>query len=145
PRVLQLVQRSNQFNLTTLRHSASDLRAYAGNQDGAAFCIRLSDRIGDNGIIAVVIMCKVGNDAIVETWIMSCRVLGRRVEEFRVQLIVERARAMCCGRIVGRYPPTAKNGMVARLSPEHGFAAAGTDGAPQLFTHDVESYEPKAL
>src|SRR6202042_339385 len=77
PRVLQLVQRSNQFNLTTIRHSESDLRQFGDGRDAAAFCIRLSDRLGDNGIIAAVIVRKAGGNAIIDTWIMSCRVLGR--------------------------------------------------------------------
>ena len=81
PRVHQLVQRSNQFNLTTIRYSEDELLRCGTDREASAFCIRLSDRLGDNGIIAAIILRKVGSDAVVDTWIMSCRVLGRRVEE----------------------------------------------------------------
>lgn len=145
PRVQQLVQRSNQFNLTTIRHSEADLRRYAKDHDATAFCIRLSDRLGDNGIIAVVIVRKAGNDAIVETWIMSCRVLGRRVEELTVQLIVDRAKRLGCKRVVGRYIPTAKNHLVAGLYEQQGFMEAGSDGEARLFALNVDDFQSTPL
>lgn len=145
PRVLQLVQRSNQFNLTTVRYSETELRQLAANDDVAAFCIRLNDRLGDNGIIATVILRKSGHDAVVDTWIMSCRVLGRRVEELTVQLIAERARQLGCQRIVGRYTPTAKNHIVEGLYPQHGFEEAGSDGPTRLYALDVGQFQPKSF
>jgi FkbH-like protein len=145
PRVLQLMQRSNQFNLTTIRHSEQDLLRFAQDGDAAPFCVRLGDRLGDNGIIAAVIVRKAGHDAVVDTWIMSCRVLGRRVEELTVQLIVERARRLGCDRIVGRYTPTAKNGIVENLYPQHGFSEAGHDGPTRLFCLDVDMYQPRNI
>ena len=143
PRVLQLVQRSNQFNLTTVRHSEGDLNSFAQSEEVAAFCIRLRDRLGDNGIIAVVILRKVGQDAVVDTWIMSCRVLGRGVEDLTIDRIVDRTAALGCRRIVGRYTPTAKNAMVADLYPRLGFEDAGADGATSLFALDVDGFRGK--
>jgi FkbH-like protein len=145
PRALQLVQRSNQFNLTTIRHSEADLRRFAVDDAVEPFCIRLSDRLGDNGVIATVIVRKVGGDAVVDTWIMSCRVLGRRVEDLTVQLIVERARMLGCLRVVGRYTPTAKNGIVENLYTQHGFSDAGKDGPTRLYALDVDQYRPQKL
>ena len=145
PRVLQLVQRSNQFNLTTIRYSEADLRQLATNGDAAAFCIRLRDRLGDNGIIATVILRKLGSDAIVDTWIMSCRVLGRRVEDLTVQLMVERAAQLGCRRLVGRYTPTAKNGIVENLYLQHSFAEAGCDGATRLYSLNVDQYRRQPI
>jgi FkbH-like protein len=145
PRVLQLVQRSNQFNLTTIRYGESDLRRFTQDAAVAPFCIRLVDRLGDNGIIAAVIVRKVGGDAVVDTWIMSCRVLGRRVEDLTVQLIVERARQFGCRRVVGRYTPTAKNGIVENLYRQHGFSEAGHDGSTRLFSLDVDDFQPQKL
>ena len=144
-RVLQLVQRSNQFNLTTIRYSETELRQLASSDDVAAFCIRLNDRLGDNGVIAAVILRKSGGDAVVDTWIMSCRVLGRRVEELTVQLIAERARQLGCQRVVGRYKPTAKNRIVEGLYLQHGFDEAGNDGAIRLYSLDVGKFQPKSL
>jgi FkbH-like protein len=143
PRVLQLVQRSNQFNLTTIRHSESDLRRFCQDSAVAAFCIRLSDRLGDNGIIAAVIVCKAGSEAVIDTWIMSCRVLGRRMEDLTIQLIVERAKLLGCRRVVGRYTPSAKNGLVENLYLQHGFTEAGSDGSTRLFSLDVDEFRPR--
>jgi len=145
PRVYQLVQRSNQFNLTTIRHSEEELRRYDSDPDTSAFCIRLSDRLGDNGIIAAVIVRKDGGDAVVDTWIMSCRVLGRRVEELTVQIIVERARRLGCNRIVGQYVSTSKNGLVEDLYPRLGFSAAGSDGDRRLYALMVDGFVQKTL
>jgi FkbH-like protein len=145
PRVLQLVQRSNQFNLTTIRYSEADLRKFAHDVDVVPFCIRLSDRLGDNGIIATVILRKSGSDAVVDTWIMSCRVLGRRVEDMTVQLMVERARQLGCRRLVGRYTPTAKNGIVENLYLQHGFAEAGADGSTRLYSLDIDRYRLQSI
>ncbi|WP_448029744.1 HAD-IIIC family phosphatase [Bradyrhizobium liaoningense] len=145
PRVLQLVQRSNQFNLTTIRHSEADLRQLAADRDVAAFCIRLADRLGDNGIIATVILRKSGSDAVVDTWIMSCRVLGRRVEDLTVQLMAEKARQLGCRRLVGRYSPTTKNGIVENLYPQQGFAAAGEEGTTRLYSLDLAQYQLQSI
>jgi FkbH-like protein len=145
PRVLQLVQRSNQFNLTTIRYSEKELAQLAVKDDVAAFCIRLSDRLGDNGIIAAVILRKSGGDAVVDTWIMSCRVLGRRVEELTVQLVAERARQWGCARVVGRYTPSAKNHIVEGLYAQHGFDEAGSDGPTRLYTMDVGRFRPRSV
>lgn len=145
PRVLQLVQRSNQFNLTTIRYSEADLRQLAADPGVAAFCIRLADRLGDNGIIAAVILRKQGSDAIVDTWIMSCRVLGRRVEDLTVQLMVEKARQLGCRRLVGRYLPTSKNGIVENLYPQQGFSAAGEDGTTRLYSLDLAQHQLQSI
>ena len=142
PRVLQLVQRSNQFNLTTIRYSEKELGQLAEKDDVAAFCIRLNDRLGDNGIIAAVIVRKSGDDAVVDTWIMSCRVLGRRVEELTVQLIAERARELGCRRIVGRYTPSAKNHIIEGLYVQQGFDEAGNDGPTRLYSLDIGRFRP---
>jgi FkbH-like protein len=144
PRVQQLVQRSNQFNLTTIRHNEAALKTYASDTRYSCFCLRLVDRLGDNGIIAVVILRLEGSDLVVDTWIMSCRVLGRQVEELTVNLMLERAKAMGCRRVLGRYIPTAKNGLVRDLYSRLGFAEAGTDDEAALHVLDVDGYEPKS-
>jgi len=145
PRVLQLVNRSNQFNLTTIRHTEADLQRFAADAQCATFTVRLADRLGDNGIIAAVILRKAGSDAVVDTWIMSCRVLGRRVEELTVQLIVERAKDLGCARVVGRYTPTEKNALVENLYLQHGFSDAGVDGATRLYCMDIQHYSPRTI
>lgn len=143
PRALQLVQRSNQFNLTTIRHSEDTLKEFASSPDVSAFCIRLSDRLGDNGIIALVILRREDRRAIVDTWIMSCRVLGRKVEDVTVQQMVLAAQKMGCDEIIGQYIPSAKNGMVKNLYTEHGFEEMENDGTTHLFQLSADQYAPK--
>jgi len=140
PRVLQLVQRSSQFNLSTIRYSESELTAIAQESENTILAIRLEDRLGDNGIIAVLILQKRGLDLLIDTWIMSCRVLARRVEEFTFDLIVNRAREMGCNRLLGKFVATAKNGLVADLYPRLGFELLEKDGMEKVFSFAVENY-----
>lgn len=145
PRAFQLVQRSNQFNLTTIRYSEDDLKEIAADGESRAFSVRLSDRLGDNGIIAFVIVKKRGTDALVDTWIMSCRVLGRRVEDLTVQAIVDRAAELGCDRVIGRYVPTSKNGMVAKLYPDQGFELVRDEGGELTFALDLKAFKTKSI
>ena len=123
PRVAQLVNKSNQFNLTTRRYTEEQLRALAARPDVELRAIRLRDRFADNGLIGVMIGRVVdGGEAMeVDTWLMSCRVLGRRVEEFMCGVLMERALDRGITRVLGRYIPTAKNGLVKELYPRLGF------------------------
>jgi FkbH-like protein len=145
PRALQLIQRSNQFNLTTMRHTEGALNAIAESPDCGAFCIRLSDRLGDNGIIAVAIVRKQETDAVVDTWIMSCRVLGRKVEQLTIQQIASEAQRLGCDRIVGQYIPTSKNHMVAKLYPTLGFDEIGAKDDVSLFALPLARYTPETI
>ena len=144
PRVVQLVQRSNQFNLTTIRYGEPELKAIAREASNAILTIRLADRLGDNGIISALILRKQGSDLIVDTWIMSCRVLGRRVEEFTLDLMVDRAREMGCKRLLGKFVATAKNSLVAELYPRLGFDLLNDNGPEKLFGFAVVDHVPSS-
>jgi FkbH-like protein len=121
PRIAQLVQRTNQFNLTTIRHSASELEQFAADADYFPFYVTLADRFGDNGLISVVIGKREGKDLELVTWLMSCRVIARRLEEFVLDQLVDVAREQGLERLVGRYIPTAKNGLVSQHYETLGF------------------------
>ena len=140
PRVLQLVQRSNQFNLTTIRHSEQALRDFAADQDVSSFTIRLRDRLGDNGIVVAIIAEKKSDDLVINTWIMSCRVLGRKVEELTAGLLVDEARRLGCRHLIGQYLRTPKNDMVSDLYPRMGFERIEPDGDTECFSLDTEHY-----
>ena len=87
-RIAQLILRSNQFNLTTKRHKLNDLKNIMNNNQYSTFQIRLEDIFGDNGLISLII-CKQEKDIWeIDTWVMSCRVLGRKVEEFCLSHII---------------------------------------------------------
>ena len=127
-RVLELIQKTNQFNLTTRRYNWGELAAAI--RDGFGRCYRLTDRFGDNGIISVVAVARDSDgDARIDLWLMSCRVFGRKVEEAILADVAARARALGARRLVGEYSPTAKNALVRELYPRLGFNEVGRSGA----------------
>jgi FkbH-like protein len=145
-RMAQLIAKSNQFHLTGTRHSDAALDAMAASGRYALRWFTLRDRFGDNGLVSVVVL-ELGDDreARIDTWVMSCRVLARGMEEFIVNELVATARGLGCGSLVGRYVPTRKNGLVAGLYPRLGFAAAG--GGPDGTTCwrlDLAGWQPLA-
>ena len=139
PRVARLTQRTNQFNVLTKRYGEAELREMSKDPSVVPLVLRLSDRFGDSGIVSVMLGRREGDSLFVDTWLMSCRVIGRGLEAFVLNAFVKRAREMGVKTIVGRYEPTAKNGLVKDLYPAMGFVAR-TDGAFEL---NVESYREK--
>ncbi len=133
PRAAQLVNKSNQFNLTTRRYTEEQLRAAAQEPGCVVRTFKLRDRFADNGLIGVMIgRARPEASALeIDTWLMSCRVLGRRVEEFMVGVMMQAALDRGLTRVVGRYLPTAKNGLVRELYPRLGFDPVEVDGAPE--------------
>ncbi len=131
PRVARLTQRTNQFNVLTKRYGEAELKALAEDPTTVPLVVKLSDRFGDYGIVSVMIGQRQGAALFIDTWLMSCRVIGRGVERFAFDQFVARARALGVKTIVGRYEPTAKNGLVKDLYPKFGFVAAG-DGSWKL-------------
>lgn len=124
-RVTQLINKTNQFNLTTIRYGEDEVAAVMDDPRAFGVQLRLADRFGDNGIIAVVIGRMIDVDTLhLDTWLMSCRVLGRRVEQATLAVVVARAGALGAKRIVGEYRPSPKNGMVADHYARLGFATA---------------------
>ncbi len=142
PRVAQLSQRSNQFNLRTVRYTEDEVRKMGEDPGFACFSFTLADKFGDNGLICVVILEKQDDATLfVNTWFMSCRVLKRGMEAFTLNTLVAYAREHGFKRIVGEYLPTAKNGMVADHYLRLGFSPLPE--APQrLFALDVEACQP---
>lgn len=124
-RVVQLINKTNQFNLTTRRTDEAEIRALMTDPDALGLHLRLRDRFGDNGIIAVVIGRLHGTDLVIDTWLMSCRVLKRRVEEATLAVLAAEAARMGARALVGTYRPTPKNGMVSDHYARLGFFAAG--------------------
>lgn len=125
PRVAQLTQRSNQFNLRTIRYTESDIAKMATSAANVTLAFSLKDRFGDNGLISVVILEKQGDAFFVDTWLMSCRVLGRGMEQFVLNTIVARAREEKMKQVIGEYLPTPKNKMVEDHYRKMGFNPAG--------------------
>jgi FkbH-like protein len=144
-RIAQLIAKSNQFNLTTRRYSEAEIAAMQSNRDVFTLQARLEDIFGDNGMISVVICRQAGQRWEVDSWIMSCRVLGRRVEETILQYLVEQARARGITEIIGRYIPTAKNGLVSDHFSRLGFVEAASQDGETSWRLVVSDYSERAL
>jgi FkbH-like protein len=143
PRISQLINKSNQFNLTTRRRTETEVQSVMADPKYFGFTVRLADRFGDYGLISVAV-CKVADGTLeVDTWLMSCRVLKRQVEEEVLNEIVRLARARGCTRIKGVYQPTAKNGMVRGHYPALGFTALPSPETALEFELDVQQYTPR--
>ena len=124
-RIAQLANKSNQFNLTTRRYSEAQVAEMQVDPGKFTMQVRLTDRFGDNGMISVIVFDR-GTDAWhCDTWLMSCRVLGRRVEEAVLAHVAKAAKAHGASRLTGEYLPTAKNVIVEQHFAKLGFAAAG--------------------
>lgn len=143
PRVAQLSQRSNQFNLRTVRYTEAEITAIQKNERYVTFSFTLSDKFGDNGLICVVILEKLDSDTLfVDTWFMSCRVLKRGMENFTLNTLALYAKANGFKRIIGEYLPTIKNKMVEDHYPKLGFQFI--EGTPTFrFELDVDTYKEK--
>jgi len=130
-RCVQLINRTNQFNLTTRRYSAAEVQRIMESKDWLTCTIALADRFGDNGLISVLLARREDRVLEIDTWLMSCRVLKRRVEHFLMNRLHDLALRDGFKTIRGRYLPTAKNALVRDLYAELGFTCAetGPDGS----------------
>lgn len=143
PRVAQLSQRSNQFNLRTVRYSDADIKVLSEDSNYICMAFSLEDKFGDNGLIAVVIMRKEDSETLfIDTWFMSCRVLKRGMENFTLNMIVSAAKERGYKKIIGEYLPTQKNGMVKEHYTKLGFAKIDNSETPR-FVLDVGNYANK--
>jgi FkbH-like protein len=139
PRVAQLSQRSNQFNLRTIRHSESEIAAIADDSNWSGFAFTLEDKFGDNGMVCAVILKRESETVLfIDTWFMSCRVLKRGMENFVLNTLVEFAKEAGSASLVGEFIPTLKNEMVKDHYLDLGFLYV--DGRWNL---DVSGYQTK--
>ncbi|MDB5972505.1 MAG: haloacid dehalogenase [Hydrocarboniphaga sp.] len=145
-RIAQLINKSNQFNLTTRRYSDVDVETVELDPDTFTLQIRLVDSFGDNGMISVVICRRLERDWEIDTWLMSCRVLNRRVEEQVLQHMVEQALASGITRLKGVFRPTSRNQIVALHYQRLGFQKdpASTE-TEEIWWLENSGYQTKQL
>jgi FkbH-like protein len=143
-RIVQLINKSNQFNLTTKRYTDEDVLAVMADPNAFGLQLRLLDRFGDNGVIAIIIgRLQENKDLTIDTWLMSCRVLGRQVEPTTLNLIAQEAAKLGARRLLGEYIPTKKNGMVKDHYARLGFTVMERDEAGgNRNIIDLASYKP---
>lgn len=144
-RIAQLINKTNQFNLTTRRYSESEVAAFETDPNVVGLQIRLQDQFGDNGMISVLICKRDGDAFVIDTWLMSCRVLNRRLEEQVLNVLHALASRKGLRRIVGHYRPSPKNGMVKDHYRKLGFALSSESAEGSLWELDVASYTARAV
>ena len=126
PRIVQLTQRSNQFNLRTVRYSEEDIQRIMTSDRHVTLSFSLADIYGDYGLTGMLILEKREGALFIDTWIMSCRVLKRGMEFCMLNSMVECAVRNKSGRLIGEYIPTPKNGMVKCHYETMGFVQGGS-------------------
>ncbi len=147
-RITQLINKTNQFNLTTRRYTETEVRSAMTSPEIITLQVRLTDCFGDNGTIAILIATDDANGtAHIDTWLMSCRVLGRRVEEACLNALVAACQSRGIKRLAGVYKPTEKNSMVRDLYPRLGFSTTdnASSSGDQHFSLQLETYTPKPV
>jgi FkbH-like protein len=142
PRVAQLVAKTNQFNLTGRRHGLPELRAIMTDPNRVSFYLRLRDRFADHGIVGVVIAERRGDALDIDTFLMSCRVIGRTVEAEMLAELCRQAELMGCLTLSGTYVPSAKNAIAADVFSRFGFERIETDGSSVRWGYDVATKGP---
>jgi FkbH-like protein len=118
-RAVQLLAKTNQFNLTTRRHSAAEVEAFAAN--GQAVVVRVRDRFGDAGVVGLALARKQGDSCIVDSLLLSCRVIGRGIETALLAFVAGHALKSGARKLVGEFIATAKNAPCANFYTDHGF------------------------
>ena len=136
-RVSQLIRKTNQFNLTTKRYSKSEIEKIAGNPDNAIYVVYSSDKYGDNGLISVIILIGKEKDILIDTFLMSCRVMGRKLEE----VIINELAAKYKKKMIGEYIPTEKNAPVKELYDKLGFVFVAENDGCKKYELDATKYD----
>lgn len=143
-RIAQLTNKSNQFNLTTLRCSESDINKMQSADDYICLYGKLEDKFGDNGVVSVISGQISDSQLHMRLWLMSCRVLKRGMEDAMLDTLVEDAKAKGLKAIIGYYYPTPKNGMVKDFYGRMGFKKIDEDAEGNTtWKLDLSSYTPK--
>jgi FkbH-like protein len=146
PRIAQLIQRSNQFNLATRRYNAAQCESFMNDEAGALpIYLSLGDKFGDYGIISVIVARIVAPQLIVDEYLMSCRVLQRGVEQYAMNWLVQHAKSRALTEITGTYRPSPKNAMVKDFFAQFGFKKIDEDEEGASWSLDVATYEPRQV
>jgi FkbH-like protein len=144
-RITQLINKTNQFNLTTRRYTGAEVEEMSQDPQCIALYGRLTDKFGDNGLVSVLVGRVVGESVEIDLWLMSCRVLNREMELAMFDALIEECQARGIRSIIGTYIPSKKNGMVASHYATLGFTQEGDVSATQqAWRYEIpDPYVPK--
>ena len=139
PRISQLILKTNQFNLTTKRYQEEDIKNFSNNDKKIVGCARVEDKFGDNGITGVFIVDKENNNEwIIDTFLLSCRVIGRGIEEGIMNHIISLAKKQNVSKITANFIPTKKNQPAESFLPTFGFVKENNK-----FVYDIKNFMEK--
>jgi FkbH-like protein len=133
PRIAQLTQRTNQFNLTNRRYSDADIRALAESPGSTVLTLKVNDRFGDSGLVGAAVLRYAENSAEIDAFLISCRVIGRGVEDVFLEECLELLQKQSVCHLIGRYVRTKKNVLVAEFYPRHGFTCQSENADESVF------------
>jgi FkbH-like protein len=142
PRIAQLIQRSNQFNLTTQRHNEAECARMMKDLSIIPLYVKLSDKLGDHGLISVVILEVQDKSLCIKDWLMSCRVFSRGVERYVMNEVFAYARKTGSTQVVGRYIPSSRNEIVRDFYRQFGFSPVFEAEGSIRWTLSVQEYQP---
>ena len=142
-RISQLSNKSNQYNLTTKRYTEKDIDMLIDNKSFLTFQIRLSDKFGDNGMISTIVARLFDNQISIDSWLMSCRVLKRGVEQAAMNRIVDVCKDKGIEKINGTFIPTDKNMIVKSFYKDMGFKKINQDDKGNtVWVLEIKNYKP---
>jgi FkbH-like protein len=142
PRIAQLIGKTNQFNLTTRRYQTEQLRALMSDPDVVHRFVKLRDRFADHGLISVLIARRQGQTLEIETWLMSCRVIGRTVEDALLARVCRVMQDLGCSILRGTYVPTGKNQLVRELYARFDFTMLDDQNGTTTWEYDIARQGP---
>jgi FkbH-like protein len=142
PRIAQLVGKTNQFNLTTRRHGLAELRGYMHDPRCVHLALRLRDQFTDHGLVGVLIAVGAGDTLEIDSWLMSCRVLGRTADAEMLAHLSRRAAELGYAALGGTYVPTAKNALVRDVFATFGFEPVGGEDGITRWRYDLRARGP---
>nr|WP_254429629.1 HAD-IIIC family phosphatase [Ruegeria atlantica] len=142
-RITQLINKTNQFNLTTQRMTRSEVEALAASDTALTAYMRLKDTFGDNGLISVAAGTVDGDTLTIDLWLMSCRVFKRGAEFAMANYLMQEAARRGISHVRGIYRPTAKNGLVETLYADLNFEKDGvTEDGVTTWSRTLAGFEP---
>jgi FkbH-like protein len=138
-RVAQLTQKTNQFNVTTRRYSEQQIAEMSKQRSWNVFSIKVRDRFGDHGLVGVAITRDEGEQCEIDTFLLSCRVIGRTVETALLAHIAKGAAERGCRRVIGWFLPTKKNAPARDFYRQHGFVERQKNDTGTLWILDLKT------
>ena len=138
-RISELTQKTNQFNLTTKRYAEAQIEAFMKNEDTSVFSVSVRDKFGDSGLTAVCVV-EFDGVAIVDTFLMSCRVMGRNIEKAVMDVVMREAADRGCAKVFAKYVRTAKNESIREFYDDLGFKCIQSENEQKVYELETRTY-----